>query len=118
ILGMLQEEISEFVTRPNKNNPEKLVNEKVIIQKSIVRCRVVPDTKSVSLQPIIKRNVVPGSILVSDEWTAYQGLGRIYDHRIVDHRSKEYVNSNGDSTNALEGFWTSFKRSYIGVYHS
>lgn len=117
VMGMLQEEISETIERPNKNNPAKTVKEKVILQNSIVRCQVVSNTKSASLQPVIKENVKIGSILVSDEWMAYQGLNKHYDHRIVDHRAKQYVNESGDTTNALEGFWTSFKRSYIGIYH-
>ncbi|MCP9770465.1 IS1595 family transposase [Lacihabitans sp. LS3-19] len=118
VMGMLQEEVSEFIERPSKNNPNRMVMEKIIHSPAIVRCRVVNNTKGVSLKPIIKEHVKEGSILVSDEWTAYQGLGSDYDHRIVDHRVKQYVNDNGDTTNSLEGFWTWLKRSYIGVYHS
>lgn len=118
VMGMLQKEVSEIVERPNKRNPSKMVKEKVIIRESFVRLKVVPDTKSTSLQPIIRANVKAGSTLISDEWFGYHGLGRDYDHRIVDHTKKEYVNENGDTTNTLEGFWTWFKRSYIGIYHS
>lgn len=94
-----------------------MVNEKVVIQKSLVRCKVVPDTKSESLQPIIRSNVKENSVVVSDEWFAYNGLGNKYDHRVIDHRAKVYVSANGDTTNALEGFWTGLIRSYIGIYH-
>lgn len=117
VMGMLQEQIVAHVERPHKVIPNKIVNEKVVIQKSLVRCRVVPDTSTDSLQPIIRQNIKPNSILISDEWMAYNGLNDKYDHRIVDHRAKEYVNANGDTTNAMEGFWTGLKRSYIGIYH-
>lgn len=89
----------------------------MIIQKSKVRCKVVPDTKAETIQPIIRNNVIENSKLVSDEWIAYNGLDDSYNHVVIDHRAKEYVNENGDTTNALEGFWTGLKRAYIGIYH-
>lgn len=117
VMGMLQEQIVANVERPHKIIPNAIVNEKIVVQQSLVRCRVVADTSTDSLQPIIRQNVKPNSILVSDEWMAYNGLNDKYDHRIIDHRAKEYVNANGDTTNAMEGFWTGLKRSYIGIYH-
>ncbi len=117
VMGMMQKEVSEIRERPRKNDSSKTVKEKVVIRESFVRCRVVADTKVVSLQPVIRQNVVAGSTLISDEWFGYEGLSRDYDHRVVDHGKKEYVNENGDTTNTLEGFWTWFKRSCIGIYH-
>jgi transposase-like protein len=117
VMGMLQQGHAEIIVRPNKNDPSKLVNEKVTLIPSKVRCQVVQDTKSGSLKPVIYQNVKEGSTLVSDEWHGYRGLSYSYDHRIVDHGRKEYVNANGDTTNAMEGFWTWLKRSYIGIYH-
>lgn len=118
VMGMLQEPIIAYVDRPHKVIEGKTVTERVVIQKAKVRCRVVPDTSTESLQPIIRKHIKENSILVSDEWMAYNGLGDKYDHRIIDHRAKEYVNANGDTTNAMEGFWTWLKRSYIGIYHN
>lgn len=83
-----------------------------------VKCVVVPDTKAASIQPIIRENVKEGSIIVSDEWHAYNGLSRNYHHEVVDHKRGQYLNSNGFTTNSLEGFWTQLKRNIIGIYHS
>jgi transposase-like protein len=81
-----------------------------------VRCFVVPDTKAESIQPIIFQGVKRGSTIYSDEWWAYNGLGRFYNHQIVDHGRGQY--KNGDAcTNTIEGFWSHFKRTIIGTYH-
>lgn len=117
VMGMLQEQQSKIVERPHKVIKGKTVKEKIVIAQSIVRCKVVKDTKAESLQPIIKANVKAGSVLVSDEWHAYRGLNSIYNHQVVDHGAKQYVNDGGYTSNALEGFWSHAKRSIIGIYH-
>lgn len=89
---------------------------KVIDVASKVQCFVIPDTKGKSIRPIIRRIVKPGSIIVSDEWHAYTGLSKQYDHRIVDHARKEYVNANGDTSNAAENLWSCVKRTIKGSY--
>ena len=47
---------------------------------------------------------------------AYQGLGKNYNHQIVNHRKKQYVNERV-STNGLENVWSNFKRMIDGTYH-
>ncbi len=90
---------------------------RLLTMPSQVKCYVVPDTKAESIQPIIRQIIKKGSIIVSDEWMAYNGLNDSYDHRVVDHRAKEYVNANGDTSNAIENVWSHLKRSIIGIYH-
>ena len=90
---------------------------RIVIMPSSVICKVVPDTKVDSIQSFIKANVKPGSILVSDEWHAYNGLNSAYDHRVVDHGRSQYVNENGDTSNAIESHWSHVKRNVIGIYH-
>lgn len=94
-----------------------MVKEKIITKAACVFCQVIKNTQSTSLQPVINNMVKPGSILISDEWMGYQGLNSTYDHRIIDHRAKQYVDAQGNTTNSMEGVWTWFKRSYIGIYH-
>jgi len=53
---------------------------------------------------------------MSDEWTAYQGLSKAFDHFIVKHREGQYV-SGACHTNTIEGFWSLLKRGIIGQYH-
>jgi transposase-like protein len=116
VMGMLQQEISKIVPRPNKIESHKIVKEKIIISNAKLICKVIPDTKTESLQPIIRKFVEPGSIVVSDEWFAYRGLGNVYDHQIVDHQRKQYVNDLGFTSNAMESSWTQFKLTINGTY--
>jgi hypothetical protein len=77
----------------------------------------VADTSMEVLQPIVLQNVKPKSNLMTDEWGGYNGLGTTYNHGIVHHAAKQYVDGN-KHTNSLEGFWSLFKRGVIGIYHS
>lgn len=117
VMGMLQQQIAHVVYRPHKLISTKIVQEKVIEQQSKVIGIVVKDTSVNSLQPNIHKYVSLGSIIISDEWCGYEGLCKYFDHRVIDHRAKQYVDDAGNTTNALEGFWTLFKRAYIGIYH-
>ena len=117
VVGLYQQGESEIIERPHKKDARKTVKEKVILKQSMVTAQVSIDTKRESIQPIVLANVKHGSVLVSDEWMGYNGMNKYYDHRIVDHRAKEYVNANGDTSNGIEGFWSHFKRSIIGIYH-
>lgn len=58
-----------------------------------------------------------GSILNTDEWQGYNGLGHFFKRKIVKHNEGEYV-KDGAHTNSLEGFWSLFKRGVNGIYHS
>jgi transposase-like protein len=117
VLGLMQAEVREFVERPHKVIPGKTVKEKIIISNSVVKCWVIPDTKKNTIQPIVRANVKPGSVLVSDEWSAYRGLNDVYRHEVVDHGRSQYVNLAGYSSNNMECAWASLKRSIIGIYH-
>jgi transposase-like protein len=85
---------------------------------SHVQCVVIPDTKTESIQPIIRDRVKPGSVIISDEWNAYRGLASDYGHMVVDHGRGQYVNALGATTNTIEGFWSGFKKGLIGIYHN
>lgn len=80
-----------------------------------VRTIVVPDTKSKTLNPIIKGCIKPGSTLYTDEWN-YGDISRHYNHRNVNHSANFYA--NGDlHTNSIEGFWSIAKKAVNGTYH-
>ena len=57
---------------------------------------VVPDTKARTLQDIITGSVKPGSVVHSDEWVGYRGLGAMYDHNVINHGEGEYVREYPD----------------------
>ena len=53
-----------------------------------VRMERIPDVTKKTLHGFIKRNVVPGSIVKTDGWPAYKGLGRLgYKHDVVVQRT-------------------------------
>ena len=59
-----------------------------------------------------------GSTIDSDGAPAYEALPHFgYIHRSVDHKSGEYVGPNGETTNAIEGYWGQLKRQYHGSHH-
>lgn len=117
VMGMLQQQITKTVERPNKINPDLIVKEKIVLSQAILRCYVVDDTRTESLQPIINKHVQKNSIVVSDEWFAYRGLNKNYWHYVVDHAHGQYVNEAGYTSNALEGSWSIFKKAIIGTHH-
>lgn len=81
-----------------------------------VKVATVPDTKRKSVLPIIKKNIVAGSKVMSDEWHAYATLSYIgYDHQFVNHGARQYVDGEVH-TNSIENFWSHFKRRLGGVY--
>lgn len=82
----------------------------------MVTTHVVANTKAKTLKPIIASMVAKGSIVVTDEWSAYKGLPKDYIHAVVKHNDGKYV-SDGFHTNAIEGFWSLFKRGIFGIYH-
>lgn len=81
-----------------------------------ITTRVVNDTKASSLKPVIADMVKEGTIVVSDEWTAYNGLHGTYKHVVINHNNGEYVRG-AFHTNTIEGFWSLFKRGIFGIYH-
>lgn len=88
-----------------------------MVNNGKVSTQVVPDTKAKTLKPIIKKMVKEGSIVVTDEWNAYNGLSKDYQHQVLKHNEMEFV-KNGFHTNSIEGFWSLLKRGIFGIYHS
>ena len=75
-----------------------------------VRFIVISDRKSETLLPIIRDYVDEGSTIVTDEWSAYNGLSGLgYTHETVNH-SENYVNpSTGYHTQGVERAWVDAK---------
>lgn len=78
--------------------------------------QVVSNTQQRTLEPIIEANIKKGSNVYTDEWLAYNDLNKWFNHQIVNHRNKQYVNGKA-STNAIENFWSHLKRGINGTYH-
>jgi transposase-like protein len=65
---------------------------------------------------MIRKNInVAESLLVTDEYKAYNRMNKVIPHYSVNH-SREYV--KGDiHTNTIESFWAILKRGIMGQFH-
>ena len=78
--------------------------------------QVVPNTQQETLKPIIKANIEKKSNIYTDEWYRHRNLHQRFNHQIVNHSIKQYVNGKA-STNAIENAWSHLKRNLNGTYH-
>lgn len=87
-------------------------------RKGEVSATRVNDLKSSTVYPLIKKRVLPQSMIYTDEFPMYDKLHKQgYHHKRVHHASKVWV--MGDAhTNTIEGFWSVLKRGINGVYHA
>ncbi len=85
-----------------------------------VRVKVIAKTNQQNIIPVIKEEVVEGSIMVTDEHHAYNKLHLDYTHKKVNHREKEYVRYEDIKvhTNSIEGYWNILKKQINGIHHS
>lgn len=81
---------------------------KVIVETAL-------DTTARTLKSFIYKNVVSGSNVHTDNFTAYRGLTG-YNHNVVNHSVGEYVRQQVH-TNGIESFWALLKRGYYGIFH-
>jgi transposase-like protein len=77
----------------------------------------VESVDSNTLQNEITKNVDSNATVYTDEWKGYSKLKYAYKHEYIKHSLGEYVN-NEIHTNTIEGFWSLFKRMFVGTYHS
>src|SRR6266849_1878091 len=90
----------------------------MVQRKGQVRAFVAADVKADTLTGLIKDHVLPRTMVFTDDFRSYNGIGaRGYTHQRINHSEKVYV--AGDvHTNTIEGFWSLVKRGIGGVYHS
>ncbi len=84
-----------------------------------IRRQVVADVTGRTLKAAIRQCVDPRARILTDENSAYRGLGREFagGHETVNHGAKEYA--RGDvNTNTAESSNALVKRGIIGVYHN
>jgi len=82
-----------------------------------VKAVLADDATKATLHGVVRKHILPGSTVFTDEWAGYSGLGaRGYAHRRINHSEQVYV--SGDvHTNTIEGFWSLVKSGLRGVYH-
>lgn len=83
-----------------------------------IKTKVVLNVRKLTLMPLIKDMVTDSSVIVTDESNSYNDVKKLgHLHQSINHSKGQYV--DGDvHTNTIEGFWSQFKRSVNGTYHS
>ncbi len=56
------------------------------------------------------------SLVVTDEWTGYRHVKKLFPHEVIKHTAGQYV-VGSIHTNTIEGFWSIFKRGVVGTFH-
>jgi transposase-like protein len=77
----------------------------------------VLDVRSNTITELVEANVSKGTQLYTDEFRGYNEVAKIYVLSRVNHGAKVYVDGVAHP-NTIEGFWSLFKRSILGIYHS
>lgn len=74
------------------------------------------DLTSKGLRKFIERFVgIEASVLMTDEFPAYDAMGKVMPHATVNH--KVSYSDGMIHTNSIEGFWSLVKRAYYGSHH-
>lgn len=77
----------------------------------------IENTDRGTVQAEIHKRVEIGSMLHTDEYGAYAGIGGLfYDHERINHGDGEFVRDDV-TTNGIESVFAVLKRGLIGVYH-
>lgn len=112
---------NKHLNKKTAGNTGRSVKEKTPVVGTIerggkVNANVVENTSAKVLSREVIANVKKTATLYTDEWVGYNGLRRVYDHSIVKHNHRQYVNGRVH-TNTIEGFWSLLKRGIFGIYH-
>jgi len=84
-----------------------------------VKTRPVANVTGKTLKDAIREDVHPSARIITDENTAYTGIGKEFagGHQTVCHSAREYVRGDVHS-NTIEGFFSIVKRGINGIYHA
>ena len=81
-----------------------------------VVARVADDLSGKGLLRFLKDTVEPnGSLLITDELSAYNAAGSIFNRAVINHK-RRYADG-ATHTNTIEGFWSLIKRAWYGSHH-
>lgn len=93
------------------------------IERESKKCFLVevPDRTEATLTPIIRRHILPGTIIISDGWPSYRNIsaidGGIYEHNVVVHE-RNFVDPDDTDTHTqnVENMWMRAKRKIRQQY--
>jgi hypothetical protein len=104
------------IKNAHKNLESKMPVVGIVQRGGNVIAQHITDLQGDTINSIVQLNVESGSKLMTDDNFAYRRLGRAYDHQIIKHSAKQYVDGQCH-TNTIEGFWSQMKRGINGIYH-
>ncbi|RKR85066.1 transposase-like zinc ribbon protein [Mucilaginibacter gracilis] len=82
-----------------------------------VRAMVISRQEFKNMAKVITYNVQPGSTLMTDDWSGYKRLNKMYTRHSIDHG--KWIYADGEvTTNRVENFWSHLKRGLHGTYIS
>ena len=88
----------------------------MIERDGMMRAGPVPNAWLNTIEKAVKQNVMPGTIVSTDEWQGYNDLPLLGMTRgAVNHSQKQWV-SGIHHTNTIEGHWGHFKRAIRGTH--
>lgn len=112
-------EVDETFVGGRRPRAKKMENKTIVMgmveRDGRILAGPVPDATTQTLEGIILENIVPGTVISTDEAPAYRGLSDTYDHTAINHSIKEYVRGI-HHTNTLESHWSLFKRAVKGTH--
>ncbi len=88
-------------------------------RKGKVKTKVIPQVNIDTINDAIQGFIAPDSTMVTDEHHAYNKLHELYNHKTVNHGTKEYVRYEEIAvhTNNIEGYWNILKKQINGIHH-
>ena len=81
-----------------------------------VAAEVIPDRTEETLSAFVRKHLLAGGTLISDEYSSYSDFGWAGRHVSVNHKMGEYV-KDGVGTNPAESFNAYAKRAYRTHHH-
>lgn len=83
-----------------------------------VKTFVVKNTDAETIQTIVRSNIAAENVtLITDAYRSYSGLNSVCEHITIKHTEGNYKTVGDKHTNTIEGFWSLFKRQYVGTNH-
>jgi transposase-like protein len=109
----------KFNARKGRGQKKKAVVMGMVERDGNMRALPIPNVRAATLETVVRKNVMRGSIVSTDEWNGYRYLGveGEYRHGTVNHGKEEWVRGI-HHTNTIEGLWSRLKASIRGTHVS
>jgi hypothetical protein len=88
-----------------------------VSRKGNVVARVIDRTDTKTFDAFVRAAVSEKvSLIATDEHSSYRNLGDTFNHKVVRHAVKQYVDGV-IHTQTIDGFWSLLKRGIMGSFH-